>query len=85
MITMENDAFEFVQRSQYRQKVLKAMNGQVLMPKEIAEKSGIKINHISKVLSELKNKGLVELINPEVRKGRLYRLTKKGEIIIDNI
>ena len=55
------------------------------MPKEIAERSGIKVNHVSKVLSELKSKELIECINPEVRKGRLYRLTDWGDEIANNL
>ena len=39
----------------------------------------------SKVLAELKAYELVECINPEVRKGRLYRLTDKGEEVTKNI
>lgn len=37
------------------------------------------------MLSELKAHDLVECINPEVREGRLYRLTDKGEEIVDKI
>lgn len=55
------------------------------MPKEIAEHSGIKTNHASKVLSELRNKELVEVLDDSVRKGRLYRLTKTGEEIAQNL
>ncbi len=55
------------------------------MPTAIAKDSGIRTNHISKVLSELKAHELVECINPEVRKGRLYRLTNKGEKIIKEL
>ena len=54
------------------------------MPTEIAERSNIKTNHVSKVLSELKSKELIELVNPEARKGRLYRLTDVGEEIANN-
>lgn len=42
-------------------------------------------HHISKVLGELKAHELVECINPEVRKGRLYRLTDKGEKVTENL
>ncbi len=85
MVVMDNETLEYVQRSKYRQNVLKALDGNVLMPKEIAERSSIKSNHISKVLSELKSKGLVECINEEARKGRLYRLTQDGEKIVENL
>jgi polyphosphate kinase len=37
------------------------------------------------VLVELKAHELVECINPEVRKGRLYRLTDKGDEIVKNL
>ena len=75
----------YVEISQYRKKVMKSLDGDVKIPTAIANDSGIRTNHISKVLSELKAHELVECINPEVRKGRLYRLTDKGEEIIDKI
>ena len=46
-----------------------------------AKDTGILPNHISKVLKELKEAEIVECINPEVRKGRLYRLTDVGDEI----
>ena len=64
---------------------MKALEGEVKIPSNIARDSGIRTNHISKVLSELKAHELVECINPEVRKGRLYRLTDKGEKVAENI
>ena len=64
---------------------MKTLDGEVLIPSQIARNSGIRTNHISKVLSELKAHELVECINPEVRKGRLYRLTDKGEELVENI
>lgn len=82
---MDKETFEFIQRSSYRQRVLKALDEDVLMPTEIAKRSNIKTNHVSKVLSELKSKDLIEIINPEVRKGRLYRQTNKGKIVSKNI
>ncbi len=64
---------------------MKSLEGEVLIPSQIARNSGIRTNHISKVLGELKDHELIECINPEVRKGRLYRLTDKGEQIIDKL
>ena len=69
----------YVQISQYRTKVMKALDGEVKIPSNIARDSGMRTNHISKVLGELKEHELVECINPEVRKGRLYKHTEKGE------
>ena len=64
---------------------MKSLDGEVLIPSQIAKNSGIRTNHISKVLAELKAHERVECINPEVRKGRLYRLTDKGEEIVNKI
>ena len=64
---------------------MKTLNGNVKIPSAIARDSGIRTNHISKVLSELKAHELVECINPEVKKGRLYRLTDKGEKVTENL
>ena len=75
----------YVQISQYRTKVMKALDGEVKIPSNIARDSGIRTNHISKVLSELKAHELVECINPEARKGMLYRLTDKGDDVVKNL
>ena len=76
----------YVQISKYRTKVMKSLDdGEVLIPTQIARNSDIRPNHISKVLSELKSHELVECINEEARKGRLYRLTPKGDEIVKNI
>ena len=75
----------YVNISQYRRKVMKSLDGDVKIPTVIAKDSGIRANHISKVLAELKAHELVECINPEVRKGRLYRLTDKGDEIVKNL
>ncbi len=75
----------YVQISKYRTKAIKALDGETKIPTQIARDSDIRPNHISKVLSELKAHELVECINPEARKGRLYRLTEKGNEIVKNI
>ena len=75
----------YVEISSYRKKVMKSLDGEVMIPTQIARNSEIRPNHISKVLAELKAHELVECINPEVRKGRLYRLTDKGDEIVKNL
>ena len=76
---------EYVGRSKYRSKVLKTLANDTKMPSQIAKDTGIIQNHISNTLRQLKDHDLVECINPEVKKGRLYRLTENGEEIIDKI
>ena len=75
----------YVQISKYREKVMKSLEGEVKIPSQIAKDSDIRVNHISKVLAELKAHELIECINPEVRKGRLYRHTDKGEQVVKNL
>lgn len=58
---------------------------EVKTPTAIAADAGLRPNHISKVLKELKEAGVAECINPEFRKGRLYRLTETGETIAKNL
>ena len=64
---------------------MKTLEGEVKIPTVIARDSGIRTNHVSKVLSEFKAHELIECINPEAKKGRLYRLTDKGEEIFENL
>lgn len=75
----------YVEISTQRTKVMKCLEGKVLIPTEIARDSGIIRNHVSGTLKKLSEHGLVECINPEVKKGRLYRLTEKGEMVSKNI
>ena len=75
----------YVNISSYRAKTVKSLQGDVKIPTKIAKDTGILPNHMSKVLKELKDAGIAECINPEVRKGRLYRLTGTRETIADNL
>ena len=75
----------YVNISKYRAKVMKTLDGEVKIPTAIARDSGIRTNHVSKVLSELKAHELIECINPEARKGRLYRLTDRGDDLVKNL
>ena len=82
---MDEDVLRYVNKSTYRTRTIKAIGGRVKIPKEIAEDSGILQNHISNVLRELKEKNLVECLNPHMKKGRLYRLSEDGLEILDKL
>lgn len=75
---MDEKTVNYVKKSSYRLKVLQTIGEDVKMPNEISRESGILQNHISNVLKQLRDKDLVECINPEVRKGRLYRANENG-------
>lgn len=85
MVSMSDELLRYVNKSSYRIKVLKSLGEDAKIPKEIASDSGILPNHISNVLRQLKEKEIVECINPEVRKGRLYRLSDGGLDILNKL
>lgn len=80
---MENDEkfFElvsFIKASKYRQDILKYLYYDIKTPLELGQDLGIRTNHISNLLADLRHKDLVICITPNVKKGRLYKLTEKG-------
>lgn len=77
--------YAYVDISRYRRETVKVLKGEVKTPTAIARDSGIRTNHISKVLKELKEVGVAECINEDVKKGRIYRLTGLGNEIADNL
>lgn len=75
--------FAYVNISSYRIRCVQALKDEVKTPAVIAKDAGIKLNHISKVLGQLKDCGVAVCINEDARRGRLYRLTPIGEEIVD--
>jgi len=73
------NAISLIKSSEYRHKVLKAIGNEVITPSEIARKVDLRLNHVSMVLTDLKNKKLVKCLNEETKKGRLYELTELGK------
>jgi len=69
----------FVLASGYRRKVLLALIEEPKTPKQIARHTGLRINHVSLTLKELRERGLVECMTPELVKGRVYVLTEYGK------
>ena len=81
----EAKLIRYIEKSTYRHRVFKTIGRGVKMPKEIADESGILQNHISNVLRQLKDKELAECLNPNMKKGRLYRLSEKGLYFLDKV
>ena len=77
--------YGYVISSSYRERSVRVLYEGEMTPTMIANKAGIKINHISKVLKELKEKKIAICINEKNRKNRIYSLTKTGEKIADYI
>jgi len=87
--------YNFVIASRFRTKILLALSKskslnqkselKLKSPSEISKETGTYIGIVTKTLMELRNRGLVKCITPHKKKGRLYRLTKKGEKLSDMI
>lgn len=75
--------FAYVNISTYRVRSVKALKGEVKTPANIARDADIKLNHISKVLRQLKECGAAVCLNEEAKRGRKYKLTCVGEEIAD--
>lgn len=75
----------YITISRNRQKVMKILTDGPKIPSQIGKKAGIRTNHVSNNLKQLSEHGLVECINPEAKKGRLYRLTEKGKLVVEKI
>lgn len=73
----------FVKRGKNRREVFMNLD-KPMIPSELVMKiyrsnSNTYFNLVSRALSELKDKKLVEVVNPEDRTGRIYKRTKEGE------
>ncbi|WP_458453066.1 transcriptional regulator [Methanobrevibacter sp.] len=68
----------YVMASEYRSKIIKCIGDNIKIPSAIASEIGLRTNHVSNVLKDLKEKNLVICLNEEARKGRLYRNTQLG-------
>jgi len=72
--------------SKYRTTVALALLDHRATPSTIAEQAGLDIAHVSRALTDLRERDVVELLVPEeTKKGRIYGLTDGGtELVADN-
>lgn len=77
---------EYIKLSPNRQKVIKLLSEEeILKPTEISKKVDIHVNTVSKSLKQLRENDLVYILNPESRRGRLYKLTEKGKKVSESL
>ena len=79
----------FVRRGKNRKIVFLALD-KPMMPSELVIKiygknSNTYFNIISRALAELTKKGIVEILNPNERTGRIYQRTKIGDKIYKQV
>ena len=54
-------------------------------PAQLSKIISVSVTNMWSKLKALEDKGLVECITPEAKKGRIYRLTKKGESVLKEV
>lgn len=72
------EVLAYVRASGHRSNIIKFLGYGLKTPKEIGVELNIRTNHVSNLLADLKKKGLVFCVTPNVHKGRLYKLTDVG-------
>ena len=72
-------SISLIKSSSYRQKILETLGSNIMTPAEIAKLSGFRLNHVSMYLSNLKKAGIVNCLNEDSKKGRLYQVTVLGK------
>ena len=74
--------YAFVISSKYRVEILRFLDNGIETPTSLSEKIGFNYNSVSRALNELKKHGIVECINEEASKTRLYRVSSLGDEIL---
>jgi len=83
------DLVGFVKRGQNRKKIFLALD-KPMMPSELMRKiynktSNTYFNLVSRALTELKEKKLIEVVNPKEKTGRIYQKTQLGKEVQKNL
>jgi len=69
-----------IKNSDYRKRILLSLvDVNYLTPSEIAEKTKIRLNHVSNFLKDLKDHELIICLNNEDKRGRLYQISELGK------
>ena len=75
-----------LKNSEYRKKILESLEDvSYLTPSEIAEKTQIRLNHVSNFLKDLKDNKLIICLNDDEKRGRLYKITELGKKVIGEL
>ena len=79
------EMIDYINNLKYRATIIKSLSIYAKFPLLISKDTNIPQNQVSAVLKQLMDKRLVELINPEDRKGRLYKITNYGEEVLSKL
>lgn len=83
MDSIDWDKYGWVKSSEYRQELLLNLDDFPQTPTDLRDETEFHRSHISSVLQDLAEKDLVECLNPDAKKGRVYDLTEEGKEIVE--
>ena len=72
----------YIKVSAIRLKILKSLKDSFMMPSEIARMTGYRTTQISNSLRDMKERKLVQCLNEDAKKGRIYQNTELGLMIL---
>ena len=78
---MDWKKYGYVISSKYRKKVILCLVEEPKTPKQIATDTNLHLSHVSHTLKELSSLNIVTCLTPELRRGRVYKLTDDGKEI----
>ena len=76
--------YSFIVRSEHRKSVFDALN-KPKTPTQLAKELNIDLGYISNILISLMDRKLIHCLNPEEKRHRLYKRSKKGEELFRDI
>jgi len=76
--------YSFVIRSEHRKRVFGALS-KPKTPTQLAKELGMDLGYTSNLIISLLDRKLVECLNPEEKRHRLYRRNKKGEKLFEEM
>lgn len=82
---MDWKKYGYVLASTYRQKIVLSLKEGPKTPKQISLESRLHLSHVSYTIKDLGNNSIVKCLTPDLRKGKLYGLTKDGKEVADRI
>lgn len=75
---MDWNKYGYIVGSRYRQKIVLCINSKQKTPKQVSQETNIPITHVSSMLKDLSKNNIVKLLTPNIKKGKLFSLTKDG-------
>lgn len=81
---MDYNDVSFILKSEKRKKIMLLLE-QPRNPTFLSKQLKTSLSNISMKLKDMSNAKLVECVNPDDTKGRIYKLTAKGNNIVEEI